>query len=112
MKRKAMIRSTKGRWKRQRIIINPTFSSLKLREMGPLIVKCVDRLLIKLDTDSEKEINFAQYLKRFTMDTIWNCAYGLDIDMQNDSNNRYFKNCENLFAMLSKFNLPIFLSSN
>lgn len=40
--------------------MNPTFSSAKLREMGPLIVKCVERLLTKLDKETEKEINFAQ----------------------------------------------------
>jgi len=39
--------------------MNPTFSSAKLREMGPLIVKCVDRLLEKLGKESENEINFA-----------------------------------------------------
>ena len=42
-----------------------------------------------------------------------NCAFGLDIDMQNESqkDNQYFKNSEGVFLMLSKFNIFIFLSS-
>ena len=83
--------------------------------MGPLIMKCVDRLIETSGKDSTSELRFAEYfpihfifddliqlnycsifsyLKRFTMDTIWNCAFGLDIDLQNDRNNEYFKNSE------------------
>ena len=48
----------------------------------------------------------------FTMDTIWNCAFGLDTDLQNNPDNKYFKNSENVFKLLTTFHLPIFLSSN
>ncbi len=46
------------------------------------------------------------------MDTIWNCAFGLDIDLQNNPNNEYFKNSEKVFQMTNSFSLPIFFSSN
>lgn len=39
--------------------MNPTFSSAKLKEMGPLIVKCVDRLMDKMNKDENVgEVNF------------------------------------------------------
>ncbi len=31
---KSLIRATKSRWKRMRVIMNPTFSSLKLKEVN------------------------------------------------------------------------------
>ena len=32
------------------------------------------------------------------MDTIWNCAFGVDIDLQNNPDNEYFKKCEQIFS--------------
>ena len=32
------------------------------------------------------------------MDTIWNCAFGLDIDLQKDRNNEYLKKSEALIS--------------
>ena len=58
--KKPLIQCIKGRWKRARLILNPTFSSAKLREMSPLLLKCVNRLLKRLDKEAESEINFAQ----------------------------------------------------
>lgn len=51
---------------------------------------------------------FKSYLNRFTMDTIWNCAVGIDIDCQHNPKDPYllksllvFKDLENLkFAFI------------
>ncbi len=43
------------------------------------------------------------------MDTIWNCAFGLDIDVQNQPNNDYFTKCEQVFSNSWKFNFPMYL---
>ena len=45
------------------------------------------------------------------MDTIWNCAFGLDNDLQNDLDNIYYNRSEAVFTMTTKFNLFFFLSS-
>lgn len=45
------------------------------------------------------------------MDSIWNCAFGVDIDFQNNSENVYFKRCEALFEFLSKPNILSFIGS-
>ena len=38
------------------------------------------------------------------MDTIWNCAFGLDIDIQNNPSNDYFTKCEDAFSNTWKLN--------
>jgi hypothetical protein len=46
------------------------------------------------------------FFKRFTMDSIWNCAFGLDIDLQNNPDNEYFTRCEEVFSNNLRF--PIY----
>ncbi len=43
------------------------------------------------------------------MDTIWNVAFGVDIDLQNDLNNDYFDKCEIMFAKTRNPNFNLFL---
>jgi hypothetical protein len=45
------------------------------------------------------------------MDTIWNCAFGLDIDIQNNRENEYFKNCEAIFQNNADLSFRLFLGS-
>ncbi|CAF0750430.1 unnamed protein product [Brachionus calyciflorus] len=105
-----LFQSTKSRWKRMRMIMNPTFSSSKLRELGPILVNCADRLIDVLNQDGEtSEVNIAQYFKRFTMDSIWNCAFGVDINMQYEKENDYFNKCEEVFRLSANMILPQYL---
>jgi hypothetical protein len=46
------------------------------------------------------------------MDTIWNCAFGLDIDLQNDPNNPYLEKSEAVFRNSINFTKPMYLGSN
>ncbi len=46
------------------------------------------------------------------MDTIWNCAFGIDIDIQNNPENEYFTKCETVFSNTEKQNIFTFLASN
>ena len=39
------------------------------------------------------------------MDTIWNCAFGVDIDLQNKHDNEYFLNAEKFFREVVEFDL-------
>lgn len=83
-----------------------------MRELGPLIVKCTDRLLSVLDKEQEKELSIHDYFKRFTMDSIWQCAFGVDINMQYDTENEYYDKCEIFFNNKFKTNLPMLIASN
>ncbi len=39
------------------------------------------------------------------MDTIWNCAFGVDIDLQNDTQNEYFTKAEMFFNSFNHLNV-------
>lgn len=88
------------RWKRQRFIINPIFSSAKLKQMTLLVHRCIGMLMQKLSEEHNKgePFDIYAYFKRFTMDTIWSCGLGFDTDMQNNIDNPYLVHSQELFA--------------
>ena len=45
------------------------------------------------------------------MDTIWNCAFGVDMDLQNNPNNPYLEKSERVFTNMANFTLPMHLGS-
>nr|UOU03265.1 cytochrome P450 3045C6-3 [Brachionus rubens] len=106
----SLFESTKGRWKRMRMVMNPTFSSSKLRELGPLIDTCADRLIDRLNKADNTEIAVSDFYKRFTMDSIWNCAFGVDTNIQYEKENEYFTKCESIFRNLD-ITLPGYLGA-
>jgi cytochrome P450 family 3 subfamily A len=68
-----LFRASGTRWRRQRHVINPTFSSAKLKLMSPLVNGCIEAMLSKvhqLVNNEEKEINIYELYKRLTMDVI------------------------------------------
>jgi cytochrome P450 len=93
------------RWKRQRFVINPTFSSVKLKQMSPLIHQSIDVLMEKLSDEYKKgqPFDIYAYFKRFTMDTIWSCGFGVDADMQNNINDPYLIHSQDFFKPRLRF---------
>lgn len=59
-------------WRRQRHVINPTFSAAKLKVATPLMNKCIGSMMKKLD-EMDGEFNIYVLYKRLTMDVI--CKY-------------------------------------
>jgi cytochrome P450 len=55
-----LLSASRLKWKRMRNIMNPTFSSAKLRELGPLVIMCTDRLVTKLNENIDTEIDISQ----------------------------------------------------
>jgi cytochrome P450 len=100
------------RWKRQRFVLNPTFSSLKLKQMSPLVHRSIAMLMTKMADQYSKGESFDiyAYFKRFTMDTIWSCGFGLDTDMQNNVNDPYLLNSQQIFTR-NKFRQMILILS-
>ena len=88
------------RWKRQRFVLNPTFSSVKLKQMSSLIHRSIEILMTKMaDQFSRGEpFDIYAFYKRFTMDTIWSCGFGLDTDMQNNIDDPYLLNSQQIFT--------------
>jgi cytochrome P450 family 13 len=62
-----------NQWRRQRYVINPTFTTLKLKTMAPLMTKCIESLMTKLSEMGSNEFNIYEMYKRLTMDVI--CKY-------------------------------------
>ncbi|CAF1346256.1 unnamed protein product, partial [Rotaria sordida] len=98
------------RWKRQRFVLNPTFSSVKLKQMSPLIHRSINMLMTKMaeQCDRNEPFDIYAYFKRFTMDTIWSCGFGLDTDMQNNVNDPYLLHSQRFFSQ-DKIRRSIFI---
>jgi cytochrome P450 len=64
--------SSGQKWRRQRHLINPTFTAAKLKMMSPLINGCINDLMEKLPDHAGNgdEFNIYLYYKRMTMDVI------------------------------------------
>ena len=61
-----------SRWRRQRHLINPTFTAAKLKGMSPLINGCICDFMKKLSehVENRNEFDIYLYYKRMTMDVI------------------------------------------
>jgi len=94
-----LFRSSGARWRRQRHVLNPTFSSAKLKLMSPLVKGSIEAMLNKISQSENQEINIYDLYKRLTMDVICRCAFGIDTDMQNDVNNPYLLKAGELFKV-------------
>jgi thromboxane-A synthase len=93
--------ATGDKWRRQRSIINPTFSPLKIKRMLPIINDCVSDLMIKLEEFTETaSLGFDIYksYKSLTMDLIWRCCFSIKTDMQSNPNNPYLVRSQQVFA--------------
>lgn len=81
-------------------------------KLVPLISTCVDRLIETMSKlANDKEVNIYMLLKKFTMDSIWNCAFGVDVDFQRNESD-YFSKCETIFRNFEKLNIFSFVGGN
>jgi cytochrome P450 len=111
-KRVSMFIASGLRWKRQRFIINPTFSAAKLKQMTPLIHRSIGMLMTKMSEEHSKgePFDIYAYFKRFTMDTIWSCGFGVDTDMQNNINDPYLVYSQQMFGEKVNVRLIVLLA--
>ncbi|CAF2550533.1 unnamed protein product [Rotaria sp. Silwood2] len=68
--------------------------------MSPLIHRSIEILMKKMSDRCARgePFDIYAYFKRFTMDTIWSCGFGLDTDMQNNVSDPYLFNSQQVFA--------------
>lgn len=93
--------ATGDEWRRQRAIITPTFSPLKMKRMLPIINDCISTFINKLDEcmkNSSEGFDIYKLYKCLTMDLIWRCCFGIKTDMQSDPNDPYLKRSQEVFA--------------
>lgn len=105
-------------WKRMRSVVTPTFTSGKLRQMKPHLNRTLQRLLASIDrkieaaaggdTTKQATLDLKQELSMFTMDTIIQAAFGIEIDAVTEPNHPIIVNASkvtqgslNLRALIS-----------
>ena len=59
-----------NQWRRQRHVINPTFTAAKLKMMTPLVNKCIVSMMQKIDENIGHEFDILPIYRRLTMDVI------------------------------------------
>ncbi|XP_013415692.1 cytochrome P450 3A29 [Lingula anatina] len=96
---------TRGdRWKRLRTIINPTFSASKMKQMCPLVNKCVDVFMEKIEEErtNTTDVDLTKLTKRLTMDVISECAFGVEIQCQQQPNHPFLQRSAKLFEIATE----------
>lgn len=83
-----MLVLTGGEWKRVRSVLNPTFSSVKMRQMTPIVHSCVDTMLEVLDERcrAQQTVDMLKVAQGYSLDVITKCAFAWQVDCQKNPN--------------------------
>ncbi|KAL3842944.1 hypothetical protein ACJMK2_020917 [Sinanodonta woodiana] len=100
-------------WKFLRSTLSPTFSSNKMRNMTPLISKCLDSLIQNAKTLSEggKTVEMRKLFGAFTMDAICSTGFGLQVDSQSNPDDPFVKNATKALENISVGNVKLLLAA-
>ncbi|KAL5015759.1 hypothetical protein ScPMuIL_005348 [Solemya velum] len=92
------------RWRRLRSIVNPAFSTPKMRMMAPMINKRIDSLMdvVNAFCSTNKEFESHDLFQRLTLDTIANCGFGLDANSMQQPDDSYLKHCRGVISDTTK----------
>lgn len=89
------------RWRQQRALLSPGFSSSKLRASVPMITEALETMLRLLEeqrvTNPQGDINIYSYFQGFTMDTIGRSAFGVEVKTQENPNDPFMKRAKEIF---------------
>ncbi|XP_074201850.1 cytochrome P450 3A24-like [Camelus bactrianus] len=85
-------------WKRTRILLSPSFTSGKLKEMFPIIGQYGDVLLRNLRREAEKgkPVTMKDIFGPYSMDVITSTSFGVNIDSLNNPQDPFVKNGKKL----------------
>ncbi|KAL3866302.1 hypothetical protein ACJMK2_043609 [Sinanodonta woodiana] len=81
-------------WKFLRSTLSPTFSSGKMRNMTPLISRCLEKLIRNAKNMSEggKSVEMKSLFGAFTLDVICSTGFGIEVDSQSNPNDPFVVN--------------------
>ncbi|XP_076351933.1 cytochrome P450 3A11-like [Tachypleus tridentatus] len=81
-------------WKEVRSLITPTFSSSKMKQMTPILQKCLEVLMEKIAQKSQTEEDFDIYemYQELTVDVIGQTVFGIQTNVQHNPNNPFLTN--------------------
>lgn len=75
-------------WKRVRSVLNPTFSSAKMKQMSPILHGCVNSMMdvMKEQCQAGEPVNMFKTAQGFSLDVITKCAFAWQVDCQKNPN--------------------------
>ncbi|XP_076348292.1 cytochrome P450 3A24-like [Tachypleus tridentatus] len=81
-------------WKEVRSLLTPTFSSSKMKQMTPIMQKCVGVLLEKIDQKAKTEEDFDIYkmYQGLTVDVLGQTAFGIQTNVQRNPKDTFLTN--------------------
>ncbi|XP_065397767.1 cytochrome P450 3A43 isoform X1 [Macaca fascicularis] len=101
-------------WKRIRTLLSPAFTSVKFKEMVPIISQCGDMLVrsLRREAENSKPTNLKDFFGAYTMDVITGTLFGVNLDSLNNPQDPFLKNMKKLLKLdfLDPFLLSISLS--
>ncbi|XP_040828678.1 cytochrome P450 3A6-like isoform X1 [Ochotona curzoniae] len=99
--KKSVTNSEDEEWKRMRILLSPTFSSGKIKEMLPIIVHHGDVLVKNLNQEAEKgmPVNLNKIFEAYSMDVVTATSFGVKIDSLRNPDDPFLKNIRRLLNL-------------
>ncbi|KHJ42753.1 unspecific monooxygenase [Trichuris suis] len=100
LKKRHMFTSHGLRWKRLRSISAPAFSTVRLKQISPIMNECVDALMHKVDvkTGMESAVNVHELFQQLTLDSISRCAFGFEPIPSQKKEDDFLSLCAATFA--------------
>uniref|UniRef100_A0A2I3SJ12 Cytochrome P450 family 3 subfamily A member 43 n=1 Tax=Pan troglodytes TaxID=9598 RepID=A0A2I3SJ12_PANTR len=88
-------------WKRIRTLLSPAFTSVKFKEMVPIISQCGDMLVrsLRQEAENSKSINLKDFFGAYTMDVITGTLFGVNLDSLNNPQDPFLKNMKKLLKL-------------
>ncbi|KAL4230411.1 Cytochrome P450 3A4 [Mactra antiquata] len=94
------INNAKGsKWKYLRSVIQPAFSSAKIKVMSPIIRKSFDELLSILNNNVGEEIDISERYSALTMDVICTTAFGIEVNSQKNKEDPFVKHASKVLGV-------------
>ncbi|XP_063957772.1 cytochrome P450 3A27-like isoform X1 [Lytechinus pictus] len=104
-----MLSAKDERWRQIRNLLSPSFTSVKLKRMFPLMKECAEVLVdVSTKCDEEgKNIECKELYGPYAMDVIGSCAFGLRVNSQTNQDEPFIQYAKRVFNF-SATN-PVFL---
>ncbi|XP_063957972.1 cytochrome P450 3A9-like [Lytechinus pictus] len=85
-------------WKDVRNVMTPTFSAVKMKQLSGLLNESIDTLVKNFGEIQKKDgkVKVFSLCEAFTMDGIAKCAFGLQVDSQNNPSDPFVTNAREL----------------
>lgn len=101
---KSSVNNARGSsWKYLRAVLQPTFSSSKIRNMRPILKRCLDEFISCIDDELQKSedlvIDMYGRYKALTMDVICSTAFGIEVNSQRNSEDVFVKHASKVLGM-------------